>query len=309
MKKRIAIGVDVGGSHISCALVDINAIEILDGSMQRSSYDHTSDKISILKNWSDTIEKTIQSVPLKDEIQGIGFAFPGPFNYSEGIAMMTHKMKALYGLNLTLELSKHLTFQKQLDMRYINDATCFAIGEAFMGKGKEGNKLTVITLGTGLGSAFLDNKVPVIHREDTPEQGCLWHLPYSQGIADEYFSTTWFKKKYYELTSKEIAGVKELVFDNKKDPHVKDIFETFGNNLGTFLSPYLTNFQTDTLIVGGNISKALDHFIAPLTKNLRTTNPVDIIKSDLLEDAAVIGAAILFDSDYWEKVSKILPDL
>ena len=307
MKKKIAIGVDIGGSHISCALVNLEEVQILKGSVTRHSYDHTADINTILNIWATCIEKSVQSVPIKDEILGIGFAFPGPFNYRAGISMMQHKMSALFEKHIPTELKKHLSEHLNLEMRFINDASCFAIGEAFIAQDRE--KLTVITLGTGFGSAFLDNKIPIIHRPDTPHQGCLWHLPYKDGIADEYFSTRWFKQKYKLLTSKEIAGVKELVFNDKLDPHVDNIFLEFGTNLGNFLSPHLEKFGTDRLVIGGNISKSSDHFITILKDNLTTSKKVKVSISTLLEDAAIIGAALLLEPNYWPKVSTTLPDL
>jgi len=174
--------------------------------------------------------------------------------------------------------------------------------------GKAKQRVVVITLGTGFGAAFLDDKIPIVDRANVPPQGCLWHLPFGKSIADDYFSTNWFVTEYNTRHEDEISGVKELL--SKDAEVVQALFEEFANNLGDFLAPHLKKFNAEILIVGGNISKALNHFITPLTTRLNQQNvQLEIAPSILLEEAALIGSAQLFDEIYWEKVSKVLPKL
>lgn len=126
-------------------------------------------------------------------------------------------------------------------MRFLNDATSFAIGEAWQGMGKGMQRVVVITLGTGFGSAFLDGCIPVVSGEQVPKEGCLWHLHYQDGIADDYFSTRWFLEEYQTKTGNKIADVKALTDKAASDSTARDLFAQFGQNLAECLDPWLEN--------------------------------------------------------------------
>ena len=62
-----------------------------------------------------------------------------------------------------------------------------------------------ITLGTGFGSAFISNRIPIVDGPLVPRLGCVYHLPYRDGIADDYFSTRGLLGRYKKLTGKELT--------------------------------------------------------------------------------------------------------
>jgi len=302
----MVVGVDVGGTHLSCALVDSGSNEIVVDSMFRGVYNHSQDMPSLLEIWADSINRAIAKLPEGNQLSGIGIAMPGPFDYTNGISKMEHKLVALYDKPLSIELIKYLNLSNDVPIRFSNDATCFAIGEAFKGMGSGKQKIVVITLGTGFGAAFIENKLPVVDRPDVPPEGSLWHLPFKDSIADEYFSTGWFVKRYASLTGNKIAGVKELL---RKEPTIiKQLFDEFARNLSDFISPHLEKFNADVLVIGGSISKALPHFIDQLKSHL-SNQKIDIVPSTLLEEAAILGSAQLLNDHYWEGISKVLPKL
>ena len=71
----------------------------------------------------------------------------------------------------------------------MNDASSFAVGEAWAGSASKFDRSLSITLGTGFGSAFISNRIPIVDGPLVPKLGCIYHLPYRDGIADDYFST------------------------------------------------------------------------------------------------------------------------
>ena len=44
----------------------------------------------------------------------------------------------------------------------MNDASAFAVGEAWAGSASDFNRSLSITLGTGFGSAFISNHIPIV---------------------------------------------------------------------------------------------------------------------------------------------------
>ena len=302
MNNQIAIGVDVGGSHITSAAVDLKNLVIIPETTFSVKVDNKAEKDIILKKWSEAINKTILNASLKQHID-IGFAIPGPFNYKKGIALFegdNDKYENLYSVSIPDELSKYLISEKT-NFRFLNDATSFAVGVSAQGKAKNCAKIIAVTLGTGFGSAFIKNGITLVNHQQVPKDGCLWDKPFKEGIGDAYFSTRWCIKRYHEISTKSIQGVKEIAEENT--PHSKLLFEEFGSNMGHFMIPFLQKYQPELIVMGGNISKAGNLFIPALKQVIMGAKlTVDIEISTLMEDAAIIGSAKLFNSNFWNNI-------
>ena len=306
MMKKYAIGTDIGGSHISCGVIDIGAKKIISNSFTTQSVDNKASADIILNDWSTALQKSISKIDIH-QLAGIGFAMPGPFDYEKGIALFekVEKYYNLYNINVSERLRDSLKLPADFEVRYMNDATSFAVGEAWMGKASGADRLVCLTLGTGFGSAFIDNGIPVVERNDVPKLGCLWHLPFKNGIADDYFSTRWFINCYAEKTGKKLSGAKEIADLVTIDPEAKNVFIEFGQNLGGFLYQWLKMFHTKALVIGGNVSAAYNYYGSYFEETIKSLK-VNIYISDLMEDAALIGSARLFDNNFWIRVKPLL---
>lgn len=309
MDKTIAIGADIGGSHISCAAVDLASGKVLRETFAERAVNNQAQANVIISTWTDALTEALSKIP-SEKVKGTGFAMPGPFDYVKGICYIrgVAKYENLYGFNIADALASSLDAPDTFEIRFINDVSAFAVGEAFAGKASDAERSMSVTLGTGFGSAFISNKIPVVDGPDVPRLGCVYHLPYKDGIADDYFTTRWFLGKYRNATGKELSGVRELADMAGSDKTVKDLFNDFGTRLGIFLAPFLNKFGAEVLVIGGNISHAYslfgDVFEASLKKekcNCRVT------LSSLKEDAAIMGSAFLFNDDFWKSVQHALP--
>lgn len=306
---NITIGVDIGGSHITSAGVDIATSKIITGTYYRGSVNSKASKDLIFKDWATIINRTLSSIEPKEAI-GIGFAMPGPFQYKSGMAMFekNNKYESLYQVSVVNEFLQYLDYKK-VELRFFNDASSFGLGGKLTNAFKENNRVVAITIGTGFGAAFLKNNLPVATDDMVPDGGCLWDKNYKKGIADDYFSTRWFVSKYTSLSGKKgIGGVKEIV--NLNDKYCKQIFDEFSNNLAEFMLPYLLKFNADLLLIGGNITKSHQWFlpiVIDLWKNKGLDIPVQIIQES--EEANLIGASYLFNDTFWETIKDELPEL
>ena len=307
--QNIAIGVDIGGSHITAVAVDMTAHRIISGSRAESPVDNKAEADSILTVWSDTLRQVMKGIQIFN-LRGIGFAMPGPFDYVRGICLIrgVPKYEKLYGVNVGKAISSRLGLPCDCRVRFMNDASSFAVGEAWAGKAAGYRRMMAITLGTGFGSAFLEDRIPVVEGDRVPRMGCVYHLSVGNGIADDYFSTRWFTSRYREVTGREAAGVREVAMMAGRAPEVLDIFSEFGTGLGNFLTPWLRRFDAEILVIGGNISHAYNLFGPAMEETLRREgcNTVTAI-SELKEDAALLGSAYLHDDDFWKAVQPALP--
>lgn len=304
----LTIGVDVGGSHVSSAAVDNESFKIVQGTYFSGLVDNKAPKEIIFLKWAEVINKTIEKCGLKENIE-IAFSMPGPFEYETGRAMFegNDKFEALYNVVIPNEFSKYIT-SKNVKFRFLNDASSFGIGSVLMnGLDKKEHKVAAITLGTGFGASFLDKTVPLTSGENIPDNGCLWDKTFKQGIADEYFSTRWFIKKYEEYSGKKITdGVKEIA--NKNDEFSKKVFEEFAFNLSDFLFPFLKTFKADTLVLGGNIAKCYAQFLPKVTQIWKDKNSkIEIIILENTEESSIIGASYVFNESFWEIIKETLP--
>jgi len=308
----IAIGVDVGGSHVSCAACNIEEKRYLRDTFSESDLDNQGTADEIIGVWSRTIQQTIDKVGLKN-VAGIGFAMPGPFDYAKGIAMFkgnNKKYENIYGLNVPEALRIKLNLPDSFPIRFINDATAFAIGEDWIGMASGSKRSMAITLGTGFGSAFLSDRLPVVSGSEVPEMGCVWYLPFENGTADDYFSTRGFLNRYFEKTGVQVSGVKALVQLADEQVDAKMLFEDFGNKLGLFLAPWVVKFGVEVLVIGGNISYAFHLFGESLKTSLEANGAdIRIAVSELKESASMIGSAVLVDENYFGRVKSLLPQM
>ena len=306
-ERDCVIAADIGGSHISCCAVDLADGQIADGSIVDAPVDGKAGKGDILEAWANAI-RTVAERQSSRAPAGVGFAMPGAFDYQTGVAGFrgNDKFESLFGVNVAEALADSLG--RPMPMRFINDATAFAVGTAWRGAGRGYERSIAVTLGTGFGSGFVDAGLPVVTGDRVPEHGSLWHLPYRDGIADDYVSTRWFEKQYLALTGYPVNGVKTIAEHAGRDPDVAALFRRFGGNLGELVAPWVRRFGAEALILGGNVAGALDLFAPTLNDVLNAEGAdVAVVVCPLRESAALLGAARLFDGDFWNRVRHDLP--
>lgn len=71
--------------------------------------------------------------------------------------------------------------------------------------------------------------------------------------------------------------------------------------------PYLIKYRPELIVLGGNISKASSFFLPVLNQKIQQAGlEVEVQVSELMEDAAIIGSAKLFDADFWCHVKTVV---
>jgi glucokinase len=286
----IVLGIDVGGSHITLALVDLPNKKIISHSVFRAHINSWGTVDKIIDSWVSAVDKVREKSGVN--INRVGFAMPGPFDYENGISYIrgNKKFDSLYGLNIKNLMAEKLGLQPE-NIRMLNDAAGFLQGEVFSGAAQNYTRAIGITLGTGLGSAVCVNGVA--HDAD------LWNSPLKNSIAEEYISTRWFVKRYFELTRINILDVKALYSIVNESAMAKAVFREFSENLALFLKGFVADANPEVIIIGGNITKASPLFLPGLIKNLSQSNigiPVRI--TQLGENAAILGAASCWQNDF-----------
>jgi len=141
---RYAIGVDLGGTNIK-----IGAVSEEGQMLERSTCETQTDSPS---SWVETIKHRIKEIEkdLAESARWIGLAAPGlAASDNLSIASMPGKLQGLEGLNWTDSL--HTSHPVPV----LNDAHAALLGEAWKGAALGCQYAVLLTLGTGVGGAFL----------------------------------------------------------------------------------------------------------------------------------------------------------
>jgi len=285
--ENIVLGADIGGSHITAALIDLEGRNEVDNSWSRDRLDSSGSAEEIIEAWATTIEKSISSYPVKPS--KISIAMPGPMDYKNGICRIKtqDKYTGLYNINIKEMLAARLGVPIAA-VNFKNDAACFLAGEIFSGSLRGIDNAIGLTLGTGLGTAHIKNGMAY----DTD----LWKMPFLKGIAEDYLCTKWFLKRFKELADVDLRDVKDLVENYQHSPHFKTIFLEFSMNLAKFIHKFIRRKMPLAAVIGGNIANAEAYFLNDTRKFLAGMMGYSfpVRKSALGEKAALLGAGSSF---------------
>ncbi|HET7896967.1 MAG TPA: ROK family protein, partial [Flavisolibacter sp.] len=297
MDKRVVLGVDIGGSHIATALVTVADGSVVKESVFRQAINARAGSDEIMEQWTKAIEFPLSKTILSC-ISGIGISMPGPFDYANGISLIrgVNKYEQLYGLNIKEQLQQKLGLDSNFPVYFENDAFCFGMGASRKGKASPCKNIIAITLGTGMGACFLKDGRVQKEGKGVPPQGYLYHVPFRDGIAEDYFSTRWLVEQFNRLGETKVSEAKEI-YDLAVDhnhPGAREIFRQFGKSLGTFLAPWMQAFDAECLILGGNLCKASTLFLAELIKIVEQENLSILMQIEEETELSAIAGAAMF---------------
>jgi glucokinase len=304
--KKLAIGIDIGGTRTKLGLVDLDKGEVLE---MLISPTETKDSDNFLKIINSGIDQ-LKAFAIKEQspILGVGFGVTG-FVFKDG------KVDSTYGFLEFMEdypLSEYIQKHSSLLCRADNDARVVALGETLYGIGKGQNRVLVLTLGTGLGLGFIVNgkfetSLPFAHMGGhisvghtdfkcyCGKKGCLEALVSATGIVESAKRMNW-EQKYpnLELNVQTIFKVEQ---EGNED--AKQIVTEFLNYLKIGIDNYINLFAPDMIIIGGGVSKGMKPYLEELTPidflPPYKSYKVKIALSELDEHSGILGSAALFN--------------
>lgn len=283
MNNPLVAGVDIGGSHITAALVDLEVRSVLPAFSARKHINAQEDAASIVNDWCEAIVEVFASQPAMP--RRVGIAMPGPFDYENGISFIKdqNKYQSLYGLNVKEMMAERLGIEPD-QIRLMNDAGCFLQGEVVGGAGRGYKSAIGVTLGTGLGTATFHQGIA--------KDANLWCAAFRDSIAEDYISARWLINTYQQQSGTLVENVKDLVALIRTDPRIKDIFKEFGQNLAAFLTGFIRDNNPEVVVIGGNIARSAEWFLAHTEAALLAQSIATPLRvARLGEDAHIMGAA------------------
>lgn len=151
-----AVGIDIGGTGIKGAIVDVQSGELVSDRVKRSTPEggEPNDIIDTVVDLVDELGVTASTVP-------VGVCFPA-------VVLGGRTMSAANISEQWIGLEAENLFEKALkrDIHFVNDADAAGIAEARYGAARGVSGLVILTtLGTGIGSALIYDGVLVPNSE------------------------------------------------------------------------------------------------------------------------------------------------
>ena len=256
---------DAGGTEIKSAAFsgDGNRLDEIHSAPSHAR----EDREKILGNLLDVIGREKKILEAGGYRLGIvGMAFPGPFDYPNGISHIRglDKYDAIDGVALEKAL-KGIPGQDVLapDVRFFfrHDVDSFALGTAAREPACAGGRTICLAIGTGTGSAFLEEGRLVKKGKGAPDDGWIYPFPFRGGIIDDWVSVRGLAKLTAEAgfpagtSGKDLSGLAA-----QENRQAAAVWEAFGRLIAEALEPFIASFRPDRLVLGGQISKAEKYF-------------------------------------------------
>jgi glucokinase len=269
---------ELGGSHVSAARVDVATVQVED--LLRLPLDAQGPRAELIEN----VALAARSVAAG--ATRVGVAVPGPFDYDRGVCTIrgVGKLDALFGVDLRSELSRVFPAADATAIRFVNDAEAFLLGEAAAGAARGFSRAIGVTLGTGLGSAFLVDGAIVRSGPGVPADGELHRVPFRGRPVEDMLSGRGLCVRFGE----DVDAARIASLADRGDGRATAAFSSFGADLATFLAPFVRRFGAQCVVVGGAITHAWPHFGSPLADAIEA----EVAPAARLDDAALVGAAL-----------------
>jgi glucokinase len=150
MNKKLAIGVDLGGTNIRIALGDIKG-KILEKISEKTKKTNLPEGIS--NQIIDMLHSLKNQAIIKKKIQGICIGSTGPFDLKNGSLVKPTNIPLDY-----VPLVQPIEDEFKLPTYLLNDCSTSVMGEKYFGTGRFHENLAYVTLSTGIGGGvYVDN--------------------------------------------------------------------------------------------------------------------------------------------------------
>lgn len=250
---------EIGGTHVTAALVDTTSWRA--DSVCRRALDSGAPAAAIVASLAEA-----------GRLVGPGrrwvVALPGPFDHQTGVAWFAEvgKFDALHGVDLGAELRRALPCD---EVRFVNDAEAFTTGQWLVGAARGANRVVGVTLGTGVGSAWLVDGVAVRDGPGVPPGGRLDLVTVDGVPLENLVSRRALLARYARLTGDRQVDVADVAARARTgDAPAARALEEAVSVLGAVLALRAAAFEANVVVVGGSIALSWDLVGPPLSARI-----------------------------------------
>lgn len=306
MKRKVVFGIDIGGTNIKSGIVDeTGAILHADN----TPTDAQAGRDSLLDKLYEIARRYKERAAGEGwEACGMGVATAGYVHAREGrIGYATSNLPGWTGV----PLRDNMSGETGLPVALVNDAHAFAVGEAWIGAGKELEGFLCVTLGTGVGGSWVTKHGGTYFGRDGYAggyghivirhggQACNCGL---SGCWEQYASVRALMRQAAEagLDESTTGGSAKRLFELAREGHgtALGVIDQYAEYVAIGMTNLIHILNPESIVVGGAITAQgdflFDRIRAQAERQMMPAYaPVRIVPAALGEQAGLAGAAKL----------------
>ncbi|WP_338939262.1 ROK family protein [Fusobacterium nucleatum] len=287
------LAIDIGGTMIKYGLVSSDG-KILSTNKIKTE---ASKGLNNILNKIDNIFKGYK----EDNPVGIAVSGTGQINGMIGKVIGGNPIIPNWiGTNLVKILEEKYNLPAVLE----NDVNCVALGEKWIGAGKDLSNFICLTIGTGIGGGIILNNQ--LFRGENFVAGEFGHTLIKKGEFEQFASTTALIRLVKEKTGKILNGKEIFDLEKKEIVEYQEVISEWIENLTDGLSSIVYCFNPANIILGGGVIEQGEPLINRIKNSLfkkiglQFKEKLNIIQAKLGNNAGMIGASYLL----LEKINK-----
>ena len=310
------VGVDVGGTNITAALIEATGTIVARHRNRTPRTGKPKDAVAaILK----TIDELLAEASVKSkDLVAIGLGVPGIVDTEAGRVVLTPNMN-LSNLKMVEPLEKEFGVRTILG----NDVDLGTLGEKWLGAARNARSAVGIFVGTGIGGGVIvDGKLlrgarlaggeigHIVMEMDGPlcgcgNRGCLEALASRSAIERDIRDAVAAGREsaITELLDGDLALIKSGALKRAlkmDDPLVTEVLAKASKILGYACLTVRHLLDPDVIVLGGGVIEACGDFIVPIVQRIVAADALPgacdgghVVRSELGDDAGVLGAVAL----------------
>ena len=330
MSERYVVGVDLGGTSINVGVVPFSGGTVL--GMRSLPTEPERGAKAVVDRMTGMIRDAVRDARREagfptDAVVGVGVGSPGPLDRETGTVLDTPNL-GWRNFPLRDLVANAVGLEAELD----NDANTAALGETWLGAGRDVDSLVAVTLGTGIGGGIvIDGRV---HHGASDVAGEIGHMTIdptgrrcncgNYGCLEAYASGPAIAERagegldggggsvLPEMVDGDLDRVTaETVYEAivAGDLYARDVMRETARLLGVGLANLINVLNPEMIVISGGVTRAGDHIFEPLRAEVRrrafrqAADACRIVASELGDQAGVIGAAATFKLERFGSLS------
>lgn len=294
-----SIGVDLGGTNLRAAAIDSN------GTLLEEIWGTTDlhlGRDAVIGDIITSIQQLRERVD--GDLAGVGVGVPGFIEVEKGYIVGSNNLPQFENFPVRDEIERRLGTRVILE----NDANAAAMGEKWLGAGRDVNDLVLLTLGTGIGGGIISCG-RVLHGV-LGMAGELGHTTVypngnpcgcgNSGCLEKHASATAITGMAHMLSlGDNLTSLEVYTLAEEGNERAQQIFHTVGTALGIALGNLINIFNFPLYLLGGGAVGGWDQFAPAMFAEVERrsftyrNSKTRIEKATLGKKAGLFGAAYL----------------
>lgn len=284
------LGIDIGGTSVKYGYISRQGEISKPGSFQTST----------IKELDGFMELLFQVIALgvQNGLKYVGISSLGIFNTAGICIGGAENLSFLEGMDLPGIIKEKFP---NLTITIMNDGNAAAVGEYWLGQGKDCSSFFCLTLGTGVGGSIVIEGKPYLGSHFRCGEIGYSNYKNSDQYFESFFSTRGILKQVEQkMNVKEIDGAFFIEQVIRKNTICLEIWNQWMKELGQLIANIILLLDVDKVIIGGGISVQKELMLPDLRESIDQNLPemfrgeTEICMAQMGNDAGMLGAVAHF---------------